>query len=626
MLVQRPDGRTFVMSAAKWQRYKHRKQCSRWSLVCPAARLAPATARASRPRVVHVAPWDLTVGGMQRMLDLWCRSDGHRWEVHIISPGDRGPFAFSGATVHARVEARRAEELLGELAPDLLVHHGPATRYGRYSRCPCVWIVHGMAPLREPAPQWCRPAAVFSNLDSREMHPSWRTLPLRVLSLGVDLTQFRPRRYRLVCGIVGRLSPEKVPAAFVEHLRAWRPGPWTIRFIGQGAINRHQPWVRERLRALDWIEFVGDVEPDALAGALRELDAVMVPTDADWGETGCYSAVEALACGVPVICRDVEGLRASCGEAALYATTDAGLLSCLRQLDDPARRAALGQLGRQVAERRHDLANHVAAHSRAFCQALAVDISVLVAVYNTDARHIGAFWESLVAQTCRAWELVLVDDGSTDAGTIAELDRLAADPRVRLVRLPENRGLAVALNAGLAACRADLVARMDADDLMLPERLARQLAYLRANPAVDILGAQIEIFDDATSRVVGRTAHPEVVTQELIAAQAHRGSVWFLNHPAVMFRKAALVQIGGYPERYPWAQDLDCWLRAHRAGLVMRNLPEVLVRYRRHPAQISSRPEAVLARTAILRELLATLSVSSAAPCSCPDCRHTPGR
>jgi hypothetical protein len=542
---------------------------------------------------------------MQRMVDYWCRSDGHRWEVHVVSAGARGPFALPEATVHAPIAARQVDRLLAELAPDLLVHHGPSTTYGRYRGCPCIWIVHGMAPLRQPAPDWCAPQAVFSNLDSPEIHPSWRTLRLQTLPLGVDLEQFRPRRQGLVCGIVGRISPEKVPPQFVEHLRAWEPGPWTVRFLGQGVPNRYQPWVKQQLGHLPWVTFAGDVVPDEVPAALRQLDAVLVPTERAWGETGCYSAVEALACGVPVVGRDVDGLRASCCDAALYAIDDEQLLACLRQLDDPTLRIAMGRRGRRVAEQFHDLARHVATHSQAFAEALPVDVSVLAAVYNTSARQIGEFWQSLCAQTCRAWELVLVDDGSTDPASIAELDRVAADPRVRLLRLPQNRGLAAALNAGLARCRAAYVARMDADDVMLPERLACQLAYLRAHPEVDILGAQIEIFDDPTGEVLGRTSHAPEITGDYIRQQAQDGGVWFLNHPTVIFRRASLQRIGGYPERYPWAQDLACWLKAHRAGLVMRNLPEVLVRYRRHPTQISSRPEALRQRTEIVRRLMA---------------------
>ncbi|MEN6494802.1 MAG: glycosyltransferase [Thermoguttaceae bacterium] len=165
------------------------------------------------------------------------------------------------------------------------------------------------------------------------------------------------------------------------------------------------------------------------------------------------------------------------------------------------------------------------------------------------------------------------------------------------------------MNAGLRQCRAAIVARMDPDDVMLPPRLDRQLAYLAEHPEVDILGAQIEVFDDATGKSLRRTNHAAVVTDELIDGQASARNIWFLNHPTVMFRKASLERIGGYPEQYRYAEDLACWLTARRAGLVIHNLPEVLVRYRHHPAQIGSRPETVRQRVAIVRALTAEWTI-----------------
>jgi hypothetical protein len=150
---------------------------------------------------------------------------------------------------------------------------------------------------------------------------------------------------------------------------------------------------------------------------------------------------------------------------------------------------------------------------------------------------------------------------------------------------------------------------MDPDDVMLPPRLDRQLAYLAEHPEVDILGAQIEVFDDATGKSLRRTNHAAVVTDELIDGQASARNIWFLNHPTVMFRKASLERIGGYPEQYRYAEDLACWLTARRAGLVIHNLPEVLVRYRHHPAQIGSRPETVRQRVAIVRALTAEWTI-----------------
>ena len=623
VLVRKPNGESAVLPRRRWERCTARGALQGWELVrrLEAGADTGPIRHSVRPRIVHVIPSRLGVGGVQRMVDLWCQLNGHRWEIHVVSMGNVGPFTFGGATMHARA-LREEQRFLQVLGPDLIVHHNPTCEYGRYCGCPCVWIIHGMPILRSAPPTWCTPAAVFTNLDCADVHPSWRKLPFHVLSLGVDLDQFRPwrpatggarehgtnaaadaaprqhpdaGRRPLICGIAGRMNEEKIPASFVKLLRRWRHGPWVLRFIGVGVCNQYQPWVRQQLKEFDWIEFAGDVAPQEMPTALRQLDVLLVPTDVRLGETGCYSAMEAMACGIPIVCRDVAGLRNSCRDAALYADSDRGLLSCLHQLENPERRAQLARRGRELAEREHALATHVAAHNRAFASALAVQVSVLTAAYNAEPRHLREFWESLRMQTLRAWELVLVDDGSTRSDTISEIDRISDDPRVRLRRLGANVGVARALNAGLALCRGDLVAHMDADDVMLPERLAKQLAYLRDNPDADILGAQIAAFDDRTGHASYRTSHPMRITEEVMWDRVRRHDMWFLNHPAVAFRKSSLSKIGGYPEDHI-IPDLACWLKAYEAGLKICNMPEVLVRYRLHAGQITATAELIAGR------------------------------
>src|SRR5271170_7979376 len=92
--------------------------------------------RDGRPRLIHLMPWDLTVGGAQRMLDLWCSQDAHRWDTHILTIGARGPFVFAGATVHAELRHSEALCLIESLQPDLLVHHEPTDKCGINSKCP----------------------------------------------------------------------------------------------------------------------------------------------------------------------------------------------------------------------------------------------------------------------------------------------------------------------------------------------------------------------------------------------------------------------------------------------------------------------------------------------------------
>lgn len=552
--------------------------------------LVELSPRNGRPRLVHLMPWDLTVGGAQRMLDLWCLHEAHRWETHILTVGARGPFAFAGATVHSDLPWRQVPNLIETLQPDLLVHHEPTEGNGVSSSCPQVWILHCTNSLRDSPPKHAKATIVFSNFDSTEIHSGWRQLPFKVLPLQIDTRQFRPTKRKhagLVCGIVGRLHEDKVPRSFIEALLAWQPGPWRIHFIGHGLDTGYQRFLREQLAEFPWVEFSGDVPPTKMPSALRKLDAVLIPTDRAYGETGSYAALEAMATGLPVIARDVPGLRYNCGDAPLYASEDTQLLARLRELDEADARSKVGGRSRKSIVNKHDVHKHTAIHSARFSSALRCEVSILIPVFDTPAAFLAECWESIRAQTFRAWELVLVDDGSRAVETIAEINRIANDPRVSLIRFDENQGIAHALNVGLSRCRGDLVARMDSDDKMMPTRLERQFAYLRAHPDVIVLGTQLQAIDWETDHLYEPTEHPEQVTDEYIQHQRHFSEIWFLNHPTVMLRRREVIDLGGYPT-YRVAQDLGLWLKVVKAGLKIHNLPTVELHYRLHPNQIST--------------------------------------
>jgi glycosyltransferase involved in cell wall biosynthesis len=545
--------------------------------------------RDGRPRLIHLLPWDLTIGGAQRMLDLWCSHQGYRWETHIVTAGERGPFEFAGATIHSGLRKSQIPTLIETLQPDLLVHHEPTDKNGILSQCPQVWIFHCTNSLRASPPKHVTPAAVFSNSDSHEIHSSWRELPLKVLPLQINTSEFRPTKRKhvgLVCGIVGRLHEDKIPRSFIEALMEWQAGPWRIRFIGHGLDTGYQRFVREKLANVPWIEFSGDVTPIKMPPALRRLDAVIIPTDVAHGETGSYAALEAMATGLPVIARDLPGLRYTCGSAPLYASEDVELLARLRELDDVDARSEAGNKARISVVNKHNVHEHTATHSASFSAALRHEISILMPVFDTPAAFLAECWESIRAQTFREWELVLVDDGSRAAETIAEIDRIAGDPRVILIRLEENQGIAPALNIGLSRCRGNLVARMDADDKMMPTRLERQFAYMQAHPDVTILGTQIQGIEWSTDEVFPPTEHPEQVTDEYIKHQRDTSEIWFLNHPTVMLRRREVMNLGGYP-MYRVAQDLGLWLKVVSAGLKIHNLPTVELEYRLHANQVS---------------------------------------
>lgn len=204
-----------------------------------------------------------------------------------------------------------------------------------------------------------------------------------------------------------------------------------------------------------------------------------------------------------------------------------------------------------------------------------------MAVYNGE-RWLAETLASLSSQTFRDFEVVIIDDGSTDGSAAILAAAAERDDRYRVIT-QTNRGLVSALNRGLAEARAPLIARLDADDLADPERFARQIAHLQAQPEVAVLGSAIRIIDeDGAFRRL--QAYPCGATA--VAAALLHGCA--LAHPAVMMRRDAVLAVGGYREAFRHAEDYDLWLRLSERH-ALDNLPESLLRYRQHGTSVSFR-------------------------------------
>jgi glycosyltransferase involved in cell wall biosynthesis len=216
-------------------------------------------------------------------------------------------------------------------------------------------------------------------------------------------------------------------------------------------------------------------------------------------------------------------------------------------------------------------------------------ISVIMPVYNAE-RYLAEALDSLLAQTFRDFEVILIDDGSTD-DTVAILDRYSArDERIRLIRRP-NTGLTKALNECLKLARGEFVARMDADDVCAPARLEKQVAYLRNHPDVVLLGGAYELIDGG-GRFLRRVIQPQDdVTLQQICLTGRNP----MCHPLAMMRREAILKAGGYDESYLVAQDLDLWLRLGEVGK-LANLPDVLLQYRQHEDSVSERKQELQVR------------------------------
>ncbi len=194
--------------------------------------------------------------------------------------------------------------------------------------------------------------------------------------------------------------------------------------------------------------------------------------------------------------------------------------------------------------------------------------------------------QSILDQTLKCIEVVAVDDGSTDATAPILASWQKRDPRVRVVTVV-HQGILEALNTGVGACRAPIIARMDADDRAHPERLEKQVDFLKDHPDVAVIGCLVEGFPVGGVRE-GFRVYIEwlnsLVTPEAIARAIYIESP--LAHSSVVMRRSWLERMGGYQEN-GWAEDYDLWLRMHLAGAHFAKVPEVLLYWREHPQRLT---------------------------------------
>jgi glycosyltransferase involved in cell wall biosynthesis len=220
---------------------------------------------------------------------------------------------------------------------------------------------------------------------------------------------------------------------------------------------------------------------------------------------------------------------------------------------------------------------------------------VVLPVYNAGA-YLAQAIESILAQTYREFEFIILDDGSTD-DSLAIIERFAArDRRIRYVSRP-NAGLVATLNEGLSMARGEYVARMDADDVCQPWRFARQLELLDRDASLALCGSAVNVIDGQ-----GRPAGFDRVENE--DATIKLSLLWEcpLNHPSVMYRRSAVVAVGGYRSigiaRDSYAEDYDLWIRLAGQGRYA-NLPEPLLNYRWHGGNICLRHREQQAESAL---------------------------
>lgn len=206
-------------------------------------------------------------------------------------------------------------------------------------------------------------------------------------------------------------------------------------------------------------------------------------------------------------------------------------------------------------------------------------VTVLLAVHD-GGDYLDAAVQSVLAQTYDDFELLIVDDASSDGA----VEALPADPRIRVVRNDRNLGQVASLNRGLREARGTVVARLDADDVCAPERLERQVGTLDAEPDVALVGSWMQLVDESdrpTGSVEG------VIDDRVDFVFWTLVQYVLIPHPAAVYLRAPVLELGGYDESMGPAEDKDLWRRLLLAGWDARIVQEPLVRYRVHGGQLS---------------------------------------
>lgn len=204
-------------------------------------------------------------------------------------------------------------------------------------------------------------------------------------------------------------------------------------------------------------------------------------------------------------------------------------------------------------------------------------VSVLMPVYNGE-RYLEAAIDSVLGQTMRDFEFIIIDDGSRDSSFRIIEHHATKEPRIRVIRL-SHQGIVAALNKGIEESRGDFIARMDADDICFPKRLEKQVSYMLSHPDCVLLGTSRRNID-CYGIPVGR--HKVVTKHEAILRKMLNSPGGTVSHPTAIMRADVLKDLGGYDPNCPVAQDVELFLRLAEHGAI-GNLPEPLLLYRIDP-------------------------------------------
>lgn len=215
-----------------------------------------------------------------------------------------------------------------------------------------------------------------------------------------------------------------------------------------------------------------------------------------------------------------------------------------------------------------------------------IEFSCLMSVYyKENPDYLKQAIDSIINQTLLPNEFVIVEDGKlTD-----ELEKVLKEyekkyPWIRIIKYKENRGLGVALHDGVLECKYPYIARMDSDDISVPDRFEKQIEYLEEHPDVDCLGTNMTEYDETMKNVVCQKKVPKY-HEEIYEYLKKRNP---MNHPTVIYKKEKVLQANNY-EDYPYFEDYYLWAKMIKNGCVFYNIQEELYNFRAGSSMINRR-------------------------------------
>ncbi len=431
---------------------------------------------------------------------------------------------------------------------------------------------------------------------ARRTFPFLRRKTVDLAPNWIDTTLFKPlppAEFTLAdCVYIGRLNAQKNLPALIE---ACAEQNISLDIYGSGECLETLKKQGEDRNAP--VTFKDRIPNHHIPNLLRYYTVCVLPSHFEGNPKGL---LEAMACGKAVLGTRVTGIRdiITTGENGLLCEPDPHAIGAgLKQLlTDEALQKTLGLKARETVMARNSL-EHFIAQEQYRLLALrdapaahvikvqmtwppltpAPCVSVVMSVHNAE-KTVEDSVRSILAQTYKNFEFIIIEDGSTDSSRKLLVRLAQEDNRIKLI-LQENTGLTVALNRACTFVNGSLIARHDADDYALPDRFSLQVQAFLDDPALLLLGSNaMDLYPDHTEKPWGY--HDEQAIQKIVRLCTP------FPHATAMMRTEAFRQLGGYDESYQTAQDTELWMRFAKAGKIAM-LPQPLIRRSVHHAAIS---------------------------------------